>query len=591
MTRPSYGTVGGRPQARSGGAAWQWIIIGGTFSFGCAAVFMLSLLTLGVLEFSSGDEEQPLAQATELPTQEPAAEIDIQATIDAGIAAAVAQLQEQMQPPPTDVVPTEPQPEPTPVPPTEEEAAVVPPTQEAVQQPTNTDPPPPPTDEPIDIEATIEAVVAQSIAGTQAAQVQEQPAVVEIPTSTPRSPVQPPAPADTTEEDESPESITGLGDTDETGTAPPTGVTGLAPPDEGQRFEAEALDPALERLLILASPLVAIDGGEFTMGTDINEINTAVTECVERDARACTRNSAEDSFPPHQVFVDDFFIEQTEVTYEQYLAFLDYLGPGSHRDGCGGFPCVLTTAENEFSFIQFDSQNYDLGNPQFQSDLPVGGVSWYGAREYCETIGRRLATEAEWERAARGISNNIYPWGNTWNPNAANVSAGENRPTTPHAAGSNPLNQSEFGVFDMGGNLAEWVNDWYFSDYYPQQQARGLVENPTGPPAGAQKTLRGGSWNTPPFFARSVHRLSLRPDEQFLWTGFRCATDQDDAEELDALLPDTVEEDVIPEADDSALPDLSLPGDADDDDDDARPGVPDLPGLSVPEPPDDEDEG
>lgn len=603
MTRPSYGTVGGRPPARGGGgAAWQWIIIGGTFSFGCAAVFMLSLLTLGVLEFSSGEDEQPLAQATELPTAEPAAEIDIQATIDAGIAAAMAQLQEQMQPPPTDVVPTEPQPEPTPVPPTEEQAvaAVPSPTQEVIQQPTNTEPPPPPpppTDEPIDIEATIEAVVAQSIAGTQAAQVAEQPAVVEIPTSTPRSPVQPPTTAETEDDDADETAGLGLFDDDEDPADPVTGVTGLTPPDDAQRFAVEALDPALERVLILASPLVAIDGGEFTMGTDINEINTAVTECVERDARACTRNSAEDSFPPHQVFVDDFFIEQTEVTYEQYLAFLDYLGPGSHRDGCGGFPCVLTTAENEFSFIQFDSQNYDLGNPQFQSGLPVGGVSWYGAREYCETIGRRLPTEAEWERAARGISNNIYPWGNTWNPNAANVSAGDNRPTTPHAAGSNLLNQSEFGVFDMGGNLAEWVNDWYFSDHYPQQQARGLVENPTGPPAGAQKVLRGGSWNTPPFFARSVHRLNMRPDEQFLWMGFRCAADQDDAEELEALLPDDVD---IDEADidgaeapetGASAPDLSLPGDADDDDDDARPGVPDLPGLSVPEPPDDDDEG
>ncbi len=569
MTRP-YGTVGGRPPARGngGGAAWQWIVIGGTFGFGCAAVSVLLLLTLGVFQFGSTEESiQSLSQTTNTPVapaevvEENLPEVDIQGTVDAAVSAAlatsipavVAQVGTQA-------------PEQTP-PPAEPDVNEIPPDQPPLSQ--------------ADINATIDAVVIATLAGSQATQ-PISPSVIEVPTSTPRATqasavaqVAPPSQAEQTTEDDNGETTVPVISSLDEQPLTETGTDGIGTPLTAQQ-PSEPLDPRLERLLVIASPLVPIPGGTFTMGTDINEILVAVTECVERDQRRCERGSAEDSFPPHQVQLDDYFMEATQVTYEQYLAFLDFKGPGSHRNGCGGFPCVLTTAEQEFSFIQFDSQNYDLGNPQFQANLPVGGVSWYGAREYCETIGRRLPTEAEWERAARGPNNNVYPWGNTWNPTAADVSTGDLRPTTPHAVGDRPINRSDFAVFDMAGNVAEWVNDWYFQDYYPQQQALGLAVNPTGPTAGSTRVLRGGSWNTPPFFARAVHRLNLRPDEQYLWTGFRCAADESNA-------PDNIQV-TEPETSPLDLPDLSLPGGdtTTDTSDDARPGAPNLPGLSVP---------
>src|SRR5690606_23059821 len=133
----------------------------------------------------------------------------------------------------------------------------------------------------------------------------------------------------------------------------------------------------------------------------------------------------EDSLPPHPVQLSSFNIEETEVSYQQYIAFLGYLQRTgrTHQNGCGSGgiaqPCVDTTAENANSHIRFDSANYEVV-PAFYSDYPVVNVTWYGANAYCQTIGRRLPTEAEWEWAARGNLDGEYPWGDLWDPNQAN---------------------------------------------------------------------------------------------------------------------------------------------------------------------------
>jgi formylglycine-generating enzyme required for sulfatase activity len=157
-------------------------------------------------------------------------------------------------------------------------------------------------------------------------------------------------------------------------------------------------------------------------------------------------------------------------------------------------------------------------------------VTWYGAQSYCEAIGRRLPTEAEWERAARGPQNFLYPWGNLFTTDNAKTS--RPRPDDPSlagavAVGSYPTGASLYGMLDMAGNVAEWVSDWYSPTYYTQLTQTGApVLNPQGPPAGTSKVVRGGSWDTPPFFARSVHRQESEPQNQTLWLGFRCALRQ-----------------------------------------------------------------
>jgi formylglycine-generating enzyme required for sulfatase activity len=173
--------------------------------------------------------------------------------------------------------------------------------------------------------------------------------------------------------------------------------------------------------------------------------------------------------------------------------------------------------------VIFDSANYRV--QPFLEQYPVAGVTWYGARAYCNAIGRRLPTEAEWERAARGSDGRIFPWGNEYSGDFAKTS----RPIVEEnlrgavQVGSYPLGRSPYGVFDMAGNVEEWVNDWYSETYYRQPESSG--PNPQGPPAGTQKVLRGGSWATMPFFARTPHRRSLEPDRQSISAGFRCADD------------------------------------------------------------------
>lgn len=276
----------------------------------------------------------------------------------------------------------------------------------------------------------------------------------------------------------------------------------------------------------LLSELRPVDGGTFQMGTTPQEVADAVRQCTDEFEGNCQLAYGEDSFPPHNVTVDPFQMEVTEVTYQQYLAFLNSMGPNSHRNGCDGQVCAATRAEAENSNILFDSANY-RANPVL-NNYPVTGVTWYGAKAYCETIGRRLPTEAEWERAARGSDSRLYPWGNTFDVTLANTSRPRVDPTQDgvEAADSYSSGASVYGMLNMAGNAAEWVSDWYSPTYYTQQsQSAAAIVNPTGPVAGTEKVVRGGSWDAVPFFARSVHRQSKNPADQTTWIGFRCAAD------------------------------------------------------------------
>ncbi len=278
----------------------------------------------------------------------------------------------------------------------------------------------------------------------------------------------------------------------------------------------------------LISPLRSVDGGTYQMGTTPQEVADAVRQCVDEFEGNCQLAYGEDSFPPHNVTIDPFQMEVTEVTYEQFLAFLNSKGPNSHRNGCDGQVCAATRAEDQNSNIIFDSANYRV-NPVL-NNFPVTGITWYGAKAYCETIGRRLPTEAEWERAARGPQNFLYPWGNTFDVTLANTS----RPRVEasldgaEAVDSYPSGASAYGMLNMAGNVAEWVYDWYLPTYYTQlSQSATAVINPTGPVAGTERVVRGGSWDAVPFFSRSVHRQSYNPVGETLWIGFRCAADVD----------------------------------------------------------------
>lgn len=445
MGRPDYGRLGGR---RSGSAVWQWVIIGITLGFACAAVVVLTLLTIGILNIDDGTTTvaQDVTNTPFVITASPDPLQPTQAPII--ITATVA---------PTEDVPVE---------------------QVQVQPPTPTTPP---TEDP-----------------------NPEPQVSETPTE---------APTEVTSQSVNESGGTTTESTNNTTTGGETTNLGA---------EGGSSIPALLQPFVDASDLVPIEGGTFQMGTSPQEVRIAVDECTTRDGGACQIEYGQDSIPAHAVTIDPFLIERTEVTNAEYVAFLNSLGAGSHLNGCGGFQCIATQRENEFSYIVFDSANYSVA--EIFANFPASGVTWYGARAFCQAIDRRLPTEAEWERAARGPNNFLYPWGDTWNRELARVRvpAEQNDGDGAGDVGSTPINASGYGVLDMAGNVAEWVFDFYQDDFYLQN---ANAVNPDGPEFGQQRVLRGGSWNTPPFFTRTVHRQAFAPDSTFLWMGFRCADD------------------------------------------------------------------
>lgn len=248
-------------------------------------------------------------------------------------------------------------------------------------------------------------------------------------------------------------------------------------------------------------PIVFIPATTFQMGA------------AEDDA-----NANPDERPLHTVTLDAFFIDRHEVTVRQYTAFLNVIG--GYVNGCNGYTCLSTKAETTASHILGVMDGSFVAEDGFD-DYPVNHVSWYGAQAYCDWVGARLPTEAEWELAARGTDGRLYPWGSEEPQSNRAIFAADFsalRPVDALPAGASP-----HGIFGMAGGVWEWVADGYdtfFYVYSPEENPVAAAENVT-----AARVLRGGGYTSPAPEIRVTNRFNFSPIDfrSLPDAGFRCA--------------------------------------------------------------------
>lgn len=270
------------------------------------------------------------------------------------------------------------------------------------------------------------------------------------------------------------------------GTAAPTRTATLEPSSTPTLTGTEVIELTLTSLPDYFSDargvaMAYIPAGPFLMGND--------------------RGSADEQ-PIHPVRLDAFYIDAFEVTNEHYRACVE-----------AGVCLPVKKQSSATRSYYYENRRYE--------NFPVLFVDWSMARTYCESWREaRLPTEAEWEKAARGERSTIYPWGDEPDCKFANYGdcLGDTSSTKIYALGA-----SRYGVYNLAGNVWEWVGDWYSDNYYRSSPRA----DPQGPDAGTERVLRGGSWKDNYADIRSVNREAEKPSYSSQFIGFRCARDAD----------------------------------------------------------------
>ena len=253
----------------------------------------------------------------------------------------------------------------------------------------------------------------------------------------------------------------------------------LAPACQAARPTPSPPVPALAAGVTLVAEvdgmiMVFVPAGEFLMGSGDFDAD------VEGDEQ-----------PQHTVDLNAYWIDRTEVTNAMYQRCTE------------AGKCTAPMRSPRYTIAAYTHH-------------PVVGVTWLQAQAYCARAGRRLPTEAEWEKAARGTEGHLYPWGNEL-PDSGRLNFNQQVGGTTEV-GQYPASVSPYGALDMAGNVWEWTADWYDSHYY----AASPAENPAGPSSGNIRVLRGGAWSVEPRAVRAANRFWAFPGRNDL-DGFRCA--------------------------------------------------------------------
>jgi formylglycine-generating enzyme required for sulfatase activity len=275
--------------------------------------------------------------------------------------------------------------------------------------------------------------------------------------------------------------------------------------------------------------MVYVPAGEFQMGnTGTQWIWGGSLQNGDFNLQVFT-----DEQPRRTVYLDAFWIDQTEVTVGMFRTFVEATGyeTTAEREGWGN-PWTEGPMEEEWPRVPGADWQHPRGpESSAQDDHPVVQVSWEDAAAYCEWAGGQLPTEAQWEKAARGTDGRMWPWGNTydgalgsfcdaqcpierWKQDSFDDGYAFTAPVGSYPGGASP-----YGALDMAGNVWEWVADWYEEDYYADSPS----QNPIGPESGTDRAMRGGAWlDTEPWVRCTVRHQNpswSRCDD----VGFRCA--------------------------------------------------------------------
>jgi len=211
----------------------------------------------------------------------------------------------------------------------------------------------------------------------------------------------------------------------------------------------------------------------------------------------------EEQRPSHKVYIDTFYIDRYEVTNAQYYEFLNYIKETNDHSKCR----IDEPTNKDHTPFNWEEDYYN--HPEY----PVVRVDWFDACAYAAWAGKRLPTEAEWEKAARGTDERKWPWGNEWDPEKYNTG-------DPEPIGSYEEGKSPYGCYDMAGSAAEWCSDWGETSYY----SRSPKKNPKGPEKGNKKIIRGGSrFANVGILLRCTGRKTMEPILGNMGVGFRCA--------------------------------------------------------------------
>ncbi len=284
---------------------------------------------------------------------------------------------------------------------------------------------------------------------------------------------------------------------------------------------------------------VTIPSGTFRMGTNDEDIAKLAKSEIDWRSIEWFKNEQ----PSHKVFLSEFAIGKYSVTNAEYRLFWeakdyenkDYWSDDGWRWLNGQLEADLSIYDKDFrkrveDWLKgrpVDKRRHPFfwDDPQWNApNLPVVGVTWYEAEAYCKWLSAmtsekyRLPTEAEWEKAARGLQNSLWPWGDEWDPNKCNSEESKFGATTP--AGMYPDGTYPNGPLDMVGNVWEWCADWWEGDLY-QKRENEEVRDPSGPLSGSARVLRGGAWFSYRGSCRAAFRFRFVPAFFYFVVGFR----------------------------------------------------------------------